>query len=67
LDFSYEASEYKELAGKKFQIIFIFYKPDYLSYISKADGKDIKEDTIYIRRDTEATPVNYEKLQDIII
>ncbi len=66
LDFSYEDSEYKKLAGKKFQIIFIFYKPEYLPHVSRAGGKGIKEDTIYIRRDTEAAPVNYDELQDII-
>lgn len=66
LNFSYEDSEYKKLIGKKFQIIFISYMPEYLPYISKAGGEGIEIDTIYIRRKTESVRANYEELQDII-
>jgi len=63
---SYEDSDYKKLIGKKFQIIFIPYKPEHIPYVSKADGEGIEIDTIYIRRKTESARANYEELQDII-
>lgn len=67
LDFSFEDAEYKKLIGKKFQIIFVVQKSEYLPYVSMiGNGEDIKADTIYFRRGTESTQANYEELQEII-
>jgi len=68
LDFSYQASEYQELSGNKFQIILVEYRPEYIPFISQADGgdNDIRKNAIYTRRGTCSEEVNYEELQKII-
>ena len=66
IDFSYSASEYDKLQGKKFQVIFIHEDKKYLPFISSAQGKSIEENTVYIRRGTASERANYEELQRLI-
>lgn len=64
--FTYEDSEYKKLLGKKFQILVIEDKPEFLPYISLKDGAYIKGTTIYVRRGTSCEAVNEPELQKIL-
>ncbi len=66
VDFPYDHSEYDKLVGKKFQIVFVDDMPEYIPFISRANGEGIKENTIYVRRGTNTDRANYEELQEIL-
>ena len=66
LDFSFPASEYPELVGRNFQVLFIEDSPEYIPFVAKANGDGIRENTIYVRRGTSSVEANYEELQKII-
>ncbi len=51
-DFSYQTSEYEALKGKQFQMLFVEDTPQFLPFISRKEGSNIKPATIYIRRGT---------------
>ena len=51
-DFSYQTSEYEALKGKQFQMLFVEDTPQFLPFISRKKGSNIKPATIYIRRGT---------------
>lgn len=65
-DFTYQDSEYNNLVGKKFQVIFVTGNPEHLPFVSKAQGDGIKENAIYVRRGTSTEEANHEELQNII-
>ena len=65
-DFTYQDSEYKTLVGKKFQVIFIKGNPNHLPFVSHAQGEGIRENAIYIRRETSTEEANHDELQNII-
>lgn len=48
-DFSYQTSEYEALKGKQFQMLFVEDTPQFLPFISRKEGSNIKPATIYIR------------------
>lgn len=66
IDYSYDASEYPTLVGKKFQVVFVGFDPEHLPFIATSEGKYIKNNAIYTRRGTSTVEVNYEELQKII-
>ena len=65
-DYSYDASEYPTLVGKKFQVVFVGFDPKHLPFIATSEGKNIKNSAIYTRRGTSTVEVNYEELQSIV-
>lgn len=65
-DFTYQDSEYKDLVGKKFQVIYVTGNPNHLPFISQAQGEGIRENAIYIRRGTSTEEANHDELQKII-
>ena len=65
-DYSYDASEYPTLVGKKFQVVFVGFDPKHFPFIATSDGKNIKDNAIYTRRGTSTKEVNHEELQNII-
>lgn len=66
LDFSYDASEYGKLVGKRFQVILIEDDPKYLPFVALASSDGIRETAIYVRRGTSTVEANHEELQRII-
>jgi hypothetical protein len=66
LDFSYSESEYAKLTGKKFQVMVISDRPEYIPFLSARDGDGISRTTIYVRRGTESVPASYEELQGVL-
>jgi predicted HTH transcriptional regulator len=50
----------------EFQVLFVGNIPSQIPFISKKDGKNINENTIYFRDGTQSLPANYEQLQSII-
>jgi predicted HTH transcriptional regulator len=65
-DFAYQDSDYKDLVGKKFQVIYVTGDPKHLPFVSQAQGDGIRENAIYVRRGTSTEEANYEELQSII-
>lgn len=66
IDFSYSASEYPKLVGKIFQVVIIEYKETLIPLISKNNGKNIKDNAIYVRRGTNSVEASYEELQKLL-
>lgn len=66
LDFTFNESEYEKIKGKKFQVLFIENKPEYIPYISVAEGDGIRSSTVYVRRGTNSLIASYEELQRLI-
>jgi len=66
LDFSYDATEYNTIQGKKFQVVVIPDDPKHIPFISKAESEGIHGKAIYVRRGTATEEATYEELQTII-
>ncbi len=66
LNFSYKSTEYQQLEGKNFQMIIVDDNPTHLPFISQADGKNIIQDTIYIRRGTKCEKIKTEELDKLL-
>jgi len=65
-DFTYQDSDYKDLVGKKFQVIYVTGDPKHFPFVSQAQGDGIRENAIYVRRGTSTEEANHEELQSII-
>lgn len=67
VDFAYESAGYQNLAGKKFQVLFVEDDATAVPFVSTAgSGDDIRESTIYVRHLTGSEPANYEDIQKLI-
>jgi predicted HTH transcriptional regulator len=65
VDFSYDASEYQKIVGKKFQVIFVDDSPRHIPFVAEADGAKIRKHAIYARSGTNTEEANYEQLQEM--
>lgn len=65
-DYSYASSEYQSLENKKFQMMVIEDTPEFLPFISRREGKDIKPDTIYVRRGTSCEIADEGEIRKLI-
>ena len=66
VDFHYDASEYEQLIGKRFQVLFIDDDIEHIPFIAMADGDGISQATIYVRRGTSSEPTKYDELQRLV-
>lgn len=66
LNFTYEASEYPAIIGKKFQVVFVEDDPKHLPFVACTDGDGIRNNAIYVRRGTSTEEANYEEVQQLI-
>lgn len=66
LDFAYTASEYDVIQGKKFQVIIVEDRPEYIPFVAKDNSEGIRRAAIYIRQGTGSEEVNYEELQNVL-
>ena len=66
LDFKYDASEYPDIIGKRFQVVLVEDTPRYIPFVSESDGDDIRENAIYVRRGTNTEEATYDQLQEIL-
>lgn len=66
LDFNYTSSDYDKLVGKKFQVIIIEDKPEYIPFVSKGESAEVKKNTIYVRMGTNTINATYEDIQRIV-
>lgn len=65
-DFSFDASEYGSLIGKKFQIIFIHPVDDAVPLVAQKDGQGIRAGAIYVRREGLTEEARYDDVQRLI-
>lgn len=67
LDFSYDASEYPKLVGKKYQVVLVEDNPEHIPFVSMKDGTGIQKNIIYVRHNSgpESEPASYDELQRI--
>ena len=65
LDFPKE-DIYESFKGKKLQIIIVKDTPEYVPFISMADGKDIKRDSIYYRAGVSTDLATNEQIENMI-
>lgn len=67
LDFTFEASEYPALIGKRFQVVIVEDDPDSIPFVSQGDGGDgIRKNAIYARKGTASEEADDSQLQQII-
>jgi len=66
LVFSFEASEYPAIKGKKFQVLFVEDDPKHIPFIATANGEGIRKPGMYVRRGSATEEANHEELQRII-
>jgi hypothetical protein len=65
LDFSYTESEYPTIKGKKFQVMLVENTPQYIPFVTIADGDSIRNAAIYVRRGTSTEEATYHELQEM--
>lgn len=66
-NFSYDSSEYKEIEGKKFQLLIVYNTPDRLPFVSLSEKKgSIDKDVIYVRRATKCEKANANDIEKIL-
>jgi len=66
VDFSYNSSEYEKIQGKKFQVLFVSYDPSHLPFLAKSDGRNIKSNRVYVRKEGLSDEATHEELQQLI-
>ena len=64
--FSSEATNYRLVQDKNFQVLLVEDKPEYLPFVSKCESNGIEKDTVYIRRGTDLVSATFEEIQDIV-
>lgn len=65
-DFSYQTSEYVALNGKQFQMLCVEDTPQFIPFISRKEGANIKSSAIYTRRGTSDEQATEEELTKMI-
>lgn len=66
LEFAYEESEYAKLKGKKFQVLLVDYKTQFIPFLCLKSGDGLKDNTVYVRRGTSTTEATHNDLQKIV-
>lgn len=64
--FSYTTSEYKELEGRHYQMMYIEDSPEFIPFLAKKESGTLKPNAIYIRRGTSCEIANQEEVREII-
>ncbi len=65
LDFDFKDWESTKIKDKKFQVIVIEDKPDYIPLMPIKENEEIKREDIFIRKNKSSEKANYSDLQDI--
>jgi predicted HTH transcriptional regulator len=65
-DFSYQSSDYGELIGKTFQVILVEYDPTIIPIVCMTEGKNVRENAVYVREGTSSILANYDYLQRLL-
>lgn len=66
LDFSFDASEYPKIIGKRFQVLLMEYSVDHIPLLALRDGDGLKSTAIYVRREGQTEEATHDEIQGII-
>lgn len=55
-----------ELVGKKFQIVYVSDDPSHIPFMANSETTGLGKNTVYVRRDANTEPANYDELQGVI-
>lgn len=64
--FEYESSDWEELEGEQFQVVFINDIPSITPLVSISDGDGIRESAIYVRDAAESTEAKTSDIDNIV-
>lgn len=65
-DFEYDAAEYKEISGKKFQLLCVRHDDESIPILSLSDGASIKRNRIYVRHNNSTREADHNQVQALI-
>lgn len=66
-DFDYDdSSEWKAICNKKFQFITVEETLDKIPFLSKKEGKNLKSNTVYCRKNSSSDEAGHDDLQEIL-
>lgn len=65
-DYTFEATEYGPIKGKKFQVLLVEDDPKRLPFVAEADGDTIRSGGVYVRRGTQTIEATHDDLQGLI-
>lgn len=66
MDFSYEDSDYKILAGKSFQVLIVPDDSANVPFMARAETTGLRRTSIYVRRLASTEEATYEEIQTVI-
>ena len=66
IDYNYQTSDYADLIGKTFQVMLIEYDPTIIPVVCMKEGRNVRENAIYVREGTSSVLASYEYLQKLI-
>ena len=65
-DYAFDASEYPNLVGKRFQVAFVSPNIVDIPFVARKNGTGIREGAIYIRREGLTEEAGYEQVQSML-
>lgn len=66
-DFTYDDEvEWDKIKNKNFQTIIVEPNLEHIPFLSKKEGKDLKQNIVYCRRNSSSDIATYEDLQEIL-
>jgi len=65
-DFSFDASEYPQIIGKEFQVLFVDGIPAQIPYVARKSGTGLREGAIYTRREGVTEEASFEEINRLI-
>lgn len=66
VDFSFDASEYPSLIGKRFQVLFVGSEAKELPYVALKGGAKLRANSIYVRKEGITEEASHDELQRLI-
>jgi hypothetical protein len=66
VDYSFDASEYPVLVGKRFQVVFVEDDPTHLPFVAEKNGASIRRAAVYARHEGMTEEAGNDELQAMI-
>jgi len=66
LDFAFTESEYDRIKNRKFQVLIVDDRPEYLPFVAIKDGDKIQSGVVYVRHGVSTTSATHHQLQQIL-
>ena len=66
IQFDLSASEYAKIEGDRYQVVLVYPDKKEVPYLPKREGSGIKQNRIYVRRDTKSVEANRPEIERLI-